>query len=482
VAKIRNLPFHGEGSNRRSIQDARRLSMAVVRDLARFVSRADASQLTDETKLQLRIRLLDTLACAYGALDADLVRRLKSHVAELAGDPPCGLIGGGRAAPDRAAFYNGALIRYLDFNDSYLAPGETCHPSDNTGALLAAGEMAQRTGTDLLVAMAVAYQVQCRLSDEAPVRDKGFDHTVQGAYAAAAGVAKALDLDEERTAHAIAIAGTSLNALRVTRTGSLSHWKGLAAPAAACGATHAALLAKHGVTGPDEVFEGTKGLMDSITGPFEIDWEAEGLDRIHRTILKKYNAEIHSQSAIEALIGLRADTVGAQGAPTEVEAIELETFDVAHDIIGGGAEGDKTRARTKEEADHSLPYILAVAWLDGDVLPAQYDEERIAAADVQQLLQRVRVRPADELSARFPEEMPARVTVRLRGGETLEAETADYEGFHTRPMSWSAAVDKFERLASRRLARAQRGEVVSAVERIEELPVPKLVELLSTSP
>jgi 2-methylcitrate dehydratase len=453
--------------------------MTVVRDLARFVTRADASQLSDDARQQLRIRLLDAFACAYGALDAELSRKLRKHVEELGGDPPCGLIGGGRVAPDRAAFYNGALIRYLDFNDSYLAPGETCHPSDNIGALLAAGEVAHRGGEDLLVAMAVAYQVQCRLSDEAPVRGHGFDHTVQGAYAAAAGVAKALDLDEERTAHAIAIAGTSLNALRVTRTGSLSHWKGLAAPAAAFGATHAALLARHGVTGPEEVFEGTKGFMDAIAGQFEIDWDAEGLDRVTGTILKKYNAEIHSQSAVEAMMRLRASH---RIDPREVEAIELETFDVAHTIIGGGAEGEKTTVRTKEEADHSLPYILAVALLDGDVLPEQYEEDRIAADDVQQMLRRVDVKPVDELSARFPGEMPARLTVRLRGGETLEAETADYEGFHTRPMSWDAAVEKFERLAEPRLARAQRGEVASAVEKIEEMQVPKLVELLSTSP
>src|SRR4029077_9913976 len=176
---------------------------------------------------------------------------------------------------DRAAFYNSALVRYLDYNDSYIAKKETCHPSDNLGAVLAASEYARRNGKELLTALAIAYQVQCRLSDVAPVRAKGFDHTTQGAYAVAAGVAKALGLDEHRTAHALAICGTAFNALRVTRTGALSNWKGLAYANTAFGCTHATLLATRGITGPLEVFEGKKGFMDSIAGPFEIDWHQE---------------------------------------------------------------------------------------------------------------------------------------------------------------------------------------------------------------
>ena len=146
--------------------------------------------------------------------------------------------------------------------------------------MLAAAEYAHADGRTLLTALAVAYQVQSRLSEVAPVRAKGFDHTTQGAYAVAAGVSRALGLDARRTANAIAIAGTSLNALRVTRTGELSHWKGLAYPATAFAATHAAFLAMRGVTGPREVFEGNKGFIEAIAGPFEIDWRHEDLESV----------------------------------------------------------------------------------------------------------------------------------------------------------------------------------------------------------
>ena len=244
----------------------------------------------------------------------------------------------------------------------------------------------------------MAYQVQCRLSEVAPVRAEGFDHTTQGAYAVAAGVSKALGLNQAQTANAIAMAGTAFNALRVTRTGTLSHWKGLAYPNTAFGATHAAFLAKRGITGPPEVFEGNKGFMDAIAGRLEIDWSKEDLERVTRTIVKKYNAEIHSQSAIEGVLELKYEH---QIAGKDIDRVEIEIFDVAYDIIGGGEEGDKTIVRTKEQADHSLQYMVAAAILDDQVMPEQYLLERIQRSDVQHLLRKVAVRASSAYSVQI---------------------------------------------------------------------------------
>ena len=450
--------------------------MTAVARLARFVVARGWDDLSDAARGELKIRVLDALGCAFGALRAPPVDAIRAQMEEFGGRPLCTLVGGGTTAPDRAALLNGALVRYLDFNDSYFAPGETCHPSDNLAPVLAAAEYAQASGRELLTALAVAYQVQCRLSDEAPVRAKGFDHTTQGAYAAAAGAAKALRLGEAETANAVAIAGTALNALRVTRTGALSQWKGLAYPFTAFGAVEAAFLAARGITGPAEVFEGNKGFIETIAGPFEIAWEHEDLERVRRTFLKRYNAEIHSQSALEALLALR-ETHALD--PAQVERIELETFQVAYDIIGGGEEGGKKEIGTKEEADHSLPYLLAVALLDGQVLPEQFAPERIVAADVQELLRRVDVRPAADLSARFPAEHACRLRVHLAGGATLAAERSDYEGFLTRPMSWERAREKFERLTAQAVEPELAAELADAVAALEELETRDLTALLA---
>lgn len=448
----------------------------IVHELATFVKNASFNDLSDEAKKQLKIRLLDSLGTAIGAIEGPPVKSIREMIEDFGGSEMSSLIGGGKTTPDRAALYNSGLVRYLDFNDSYLAKGETCHPSDNIGSILAAGETTHLSGKDFLTALGVAYQIQCRLSDEAPVRDKGFDHTTQGSYAVAAGVSKALGLNEEKTANAISIAGTALNALRVTRTGAISNWKGLAYPHTAFGGTHAAFLAKYGITGPPAVFEGNKGFMDSIAGEFSIDWSNEDLERVTNTIIKKYNAEIHSQSSLEGMIELK-EKHGFTA--DEVDKIEIEIFDVAYHIIGGGEEGDKTIVRTKEEADHSLQYMVSAALLDGQVMPEQYEKNRIEADDIQSLLEKVKVTPKQEYSDRFPDEMPTNLTVHLKSGETYSIEKSDYEGFYTRPMSWETIIQKFEGLAEPYTSKELREQIIGTVQDFEQYSVSDLMKLLT---
>lgn len=449
--------------------------MTEVQDLARFVERARLQDMSVAALGQLKIRVLDTLGVGIAALDAAPIGAIRKLLAALGGRPLATLIGGGSTAPDRAAFFNGALSRYLDFMDSYLAKGETCHPSDNLGAVLAAAEMRQASGADFLTALAVAYQVQTRLSDVAPVRHRGFDHTAQGAYAAAAGAAKALGLPAGQIANAIAISGTANNALRVSRTGALSHWKGLAYPNTAMAATFAALLASHGITGPEAVFEGNKGFKEAIAGPFEIDWSKEDLERVRLTILKKHNAEIHAQSALDAALDIRARPHFSAAA---VRSVHLKTFGVAHQIIGGGEEGDKRVVRTKEEADHSLPYMLAAALIDGQVQPEQYAPERIVARDVQDLLRAVTITPDPALSVQFPHRLPAVLEVELKDGTVFCARREDYCGFHTNPFDWNAARAKFDRLTCAFTTAGGRDAMADVIAMLDERPITALTSLL----
>lgn len=199
----------------------------------------------------------------------------------------------------------------------------------------------------------------------------------------------------------------------MTRTGALSHWKGLASPNTAAGCVWATFLARRRVTGPLEVFEGNKGFMDAVAGHFAIDWASENLERVTQTVIKRHNAEIHAQTAIDAALELKRRH---RFSAADVDRIDVEVFDVAYKIIGGGEEGDKSIVCTKEDADHSLPYLLAVAILDNQVLPSQFTPERIRGDDVQRLLCRVSVRTNAAYSQRFPDEMPARVVVTLADG------------------------------------------------------------------
>ncbi len=450
--------------------------MLLAHELASFVVNSSYRDMSDQVVNALKIRIMDSIGCAIGAIGSAPIKMILSQISDFDSTGHCTLIAGGKASPDRAAFYNSALVRFLDFNDSFLAPNETCHPSDNLGAVLAATEYADGGGPDFLAALAVAYQVQCRLSEVAPVRNRGFDHVTQGTFALAAGISRALGLDEARTTNAIGICGTAFNALRVTRTGALSNWKGLAYPNAAFCATHGTFLAMRGITGPMEVFEGNKGFMDSISGRFEIEWKNEHLDRVTKTVLKKYNAEIHSQSTLEGILELKSEN----GFTAEdVDRIEIETFDVAYNIIGGGEEGVKTVVRTKEQADHSLHYMIAVAILDNQVLPPQYADERILRDDVQELLTKIDVLPSEAFSRRFPEEMPCRIRIVLKNGLVLTKEKKDYEGFLSRPMTWEAAATKFHGLTEGRANLSLRTEILQAINQLESLRIRDFMRLLS---
>lgn len=446
----------------------------MVEQLANWVHDSDPSIVSGDAIEALKGRVLDSIGCAIGALEGPPIKNIRQMTDDLGGKEDVTLIGGGKTNPVHASFYNGALIRYLDFNDSYLAKNETCHPSDNIAPVLAGAEYKGASGKEFLLALAIAYQVQCRLSDVAPVRDQGFDHTVQGEYGAASGIARAMGLDEKKIAHAIAIAGTGFNSLRVTRTGDLSNWKGLAYPNTAMGASFASMLAQSGITGPREVFEGNKGFMDTIAGKFELDWSKENLERVTDTIVKQFNAEIHSQASIEGILELRKQI---SVAPENIERIHLDTFDVAYNIIGGGEEGGKKNIRVKEEADHSLPYMLAAAYLDGDVMPEQYDPDRILADDVQQLLQKVDVTENQAYSDRFPKEMACKITIETKDGKHYSIEKNDYEGFQTRPASRETLMKKYKQL-TQKIDPALADDIAEVIWNLESKNVSDLTDLL----
>src|SRR6266567_7292844 len=252
---------------------------------------------------EVKRRVIDSVGCALGAWNAEpcaIARRVAS--AFTAGRGATLLGTRHRAPPDWAAFANGCLVRYLDYNDTYLSK-EPAHPSDNIPAALAIAEAEQADGRELLLAIALAYEVQCRLCDAASLRTQGWDHVTYGAFSSALAAARLMRLEAARTRHAINIAGVASAALRQSRVGELSHWKGCAFANAARHGIFAALLAREGMTGPAPIFEGEKGFQALVSGPLDArveEWGKAGDLMILNTSIKFWPAEYHSQSAIEA--------------------------------------------------------------------------------------------------------------------------------------------------------------------------------------
>jgi 2-methylcitrate dehydratase len=443
--------------------------------IARFASRTTYEDLAPERRERLKVSVLDALACAISALGAAPIEACRAQAEEFGGrDGRCTLIGGGRANIVYAAFYNTALIRYVDYMDSYLVSGGLCHPSDNTGAILAASEHADLSGKDFLIALALAYQVESRLTAAVPFMADGFDLTTPLSFSLAAGVSRALGLEEAKTAAAVGIGGDFIPLL-VARTTPISQWKGLSSSQVALGCVHGVFLASRGVTGPRYVIEGANGLAQAVGVPIHIDWENEKLDCFDRLALKSYNTAVPGQSSIFCILELRkAHTID----PSQVDSIEEAVFQDAYDFMGGGSFGPKTDVHTKEDADHSLPYLLAVALLDGDVQPAQLEPGRIEAPDVQDLLRKVTVRPDDGFTAQYPDEVPSRVTVHLTDGKSYSHEVKSYPGFPTRPFTWDEIVAKFDKLVAGHADQGLAGEIKAAVRSLETIRVKDLMKLL----
>src|SRR6058998_873133 len=351
---------------------------------------------------EVKRRVIDSIGCALGAWEAEpcvIARRVASRFFAERGATLLGTTH--RAPSDWTAFANGCLVRYLDFNDTYLSK-EPAHPSDNISAALAVAEAENAGGQDFIVAIALAYEVQCRLCDTASLRARGWDHVTYGVFSSALAAARLMRLDVDRTRHAVGIAGVASAALRQSRVGELSHWKGCAFANAARQGVFAAMLAGAGITGPAPIFEGDKGFEKLVSGPlegFKLPTAACGLSKedfmILKTSLKWWPAEYHSQSAIEAALKLRTrlHDVG------EIESVLVESHDAAVDIIG--SEPEKWRPTHRETADHSLPYLVAVALADGEVTAKQFESARLSDSELLALVQRVTVERHKELSARY---------------------------------------------------------------------------------
>jgi 2-methylcitrate dehydratase len=449
--------------------------MTQVEALAKYAARASFADLSAESRRQLPVHILDSLGCCIAALGAGPVQACREQVAEFGGAGPCALIGGGNANPIYAAFWHTALVRYVDFMDNFLARTETCHTADNFGVALTMAEYAGGSGRDLMLGVALGYTVQSRLVDHANFMSSGFDHTTQLAFSHNAAAGRLLGLSERQIANAIAMAAVSDASFAVVRAKPLSQWKGLASAQSALGSMNTLFLARRGVEGPLRVIEGPLGIDHLLRMKIQIDWDKQGYEGVVESTIKKYNSMIHTQSAVHCMVELARQN---KPDPGKVVSIEAEVFRLAYDFAGGGLYGVDRVIQTKEQADHSLPYLLAVALLDGDVMPAQFKPDRITKPDVQALLKKVSVRPNHEYTDQYPGKMPAKITVRLRDGTVIEHEVQDYPGLASRPFTWEDSARKFDRLVAGRADEGLCREIKDAVRSLENIQVRDLMKLL----
>ena len=439
--------------------------------LAEYAQSLRYGDLSPAVVHEVKRRVLDSIGCAMRAFHAPpcrIARRLAQSVKVADGATVWGTTH--RTLPDLATFANGALVRYLDFNDTYLAK-EPAHPSDNIAAVLAVAEARRASGRQVILAIALAYEIQCRLCDAAALRPRGWDHVTYGPFSSALAAAKILNLSAAKSLQAVNVAGVANVALRQTRVGDLSMWKACAFSNAARNGVFAAMLAQQGMTGPSPIFEGEKGFMKLVSGSFDLPvfgGEEEGPQgnapfKILDTYIKHYPVEYHAQTAVEAAVDLRAELLKSEGPQglADISAVEIGSYDVAIEIIGRDPE--KWRPQTRETADHSFPYCVAIALLDGTVTLRSFEEKRMDDPILQALMHKVRVVQQPEFIGRYPNAMPTRLTVTTTSGEDYIAQR-DYPLGHPRhAMSDREIEEKFSLLTAGQLGLAQARKIIDVI-------------------
>lgn len=412
-----------------------------ARTIADFMAAMRRRCSEPDARQAILTRLIDTVGCLRGAVDESAVEHARSVSLTYArvGQDALGasMIGAPqRVTVEAAAFVNGVAARYLDFNDIYLSR-EAVHPSDNIPAGLALAEALKRPGKDVCTALALGYEVHCRLADAVSTRKGRWDNVILGAIAASAMAGALLELDPRQQANAINIAATGNTALMQTRVGVLSMWKAAAAAYAARAGLFAAMSAAHGLTGPEQALDGSHGLFAQVTGKPEADVFADTSTlRLLDTHLKAYPSQYFTQTAISAALALRGK-LDVQ----RIRKLVVSTFEFGRVAAADGP--DKWQPRTRETADHSMPYCVAVALLDGAVNQASFDDHFLVREDLRQLMAKIEVVEAPDLTAAYPAKVPTRIVAELDDGARHET-LAEYPLGHSRqPMNDEQVAAKF---------------------------------------
>jgi 2-methylcitrate dehydratase len=372
---------------------------------------------------------------------------------------------GRKVSCEQAAFLNGMALRYFDYND-YVGMGRPNHASINVAPALAVAEMQGLTGKDLLVGLVAGYEVEVRLRDAIAANARaGWDDTsIEAQYASAATAGKLLRLDEAKLANALAIAGSNANTLAEVRRGAeLTPAKGSAEPMAARNGVFAALLARAGLAYPLTIFEGANGFAKMVSGSLDeaILRQRSGDFQILKSCIKLWPCVGTAQAPIAAAL----EIYKRQPRSEEIATITVALSDFAYKQQAAYPEEISTR----EHADHSIPYLVARALLDGDVKVTDFEEKRFKDPRALALKRKLAIRPEASLSN---ENLGANLEVRLQNGTVLAANMPIPPGNMLNPAGDADLTRKFLALSEGVLGRerAQRAiEVILAVDTMSDL-------------
>jgi 2-methylcitrate dehydratase len=410
----------------------------------------------------VKSHVIDTLGCGIAAFDEKPVRICREMVTAASGGASTVIGTNRRVMPDLATFANGAAFRYYDLNDIYVGAGlQGGHPSDHVAACLAVAEAERATAAELITAIVLAYEINCRLTDAFDLTTRGWDPPVFSLPAVALAAGKLMKLDREGLTQAVNIAINDHIPMGQTRVQTLSDWKGLADAEAGRNAVFATLLARRGLSGPAPIFEGRQGFFRLVSGPADIDIDTFGRRgvpfRINECGMKPYPAQVNAQTAIVAAIAVAKEA----GSLDRIAAIEIATTRRGYQMTG--SEPEKWAPETKETADHSLPYITAWAMFDGDIDNGSYAPEKLHDPRILAFMRKITVKEDPAFATPAGNAPPTRITAILDDGRHITRQVDNMPGFPGQPMNRADVERKFRSNVGKRWPQERTAAVLHAL-------------------
>lgn len=453
------------------------MSEPITATMARWAANLKFEDLGEGAVREARRYLLDSLGCALGGFLQEDVHIALSVLEETGGTGPATIIGSGKKTDVvTASLANALMIRVMDYNDIYWQ-ADPSHPSDIIPAAMAAGERAGRNGKDLITGIVLGHEFEMRFCEAAipGIRERGWHHATLTAFVSPIVAGLALGLPWEQIQHAIGISASRHCTLGAVTAGKLTMMKNTVDPMATQSGVLAALLAEQGYTGPEHVIDGKEGLVHCYGPEWDLNVLIDGLGdswRIERCGMKAFPAEALTHTPISATLDL---VIEHDLKPEDVEEIHIQSTPRSADIL---ADPSKYDPRSKESADHSLPYVVAAALVDRQVTPLQFEQERIMSEDIRSQLNKIVVVANEEIESLFPELQRVIVTITTTDGRKLVKQLDFPKGDPRNPLTDDEIEQKFDALASPILSEEARGRLKEAVWNLENVgSITELMEL-----
>ncbi len=440
----------------------------ITATMARWATDLTYDDLGERAIHEAKRYLLDSLGCAFGGYRQEDAKIALEVLDEIGGDGPATILGSGsKTDAVSASLANALMVRVMDYNDIYWQQ-DPSHPSDIIPAAIACGERAGRDGRNLIVGIVLGHEFEMRLCEAAfpGIRERGWHHATLTAFVSPIVASRMLGLSWEQCQHSIGISASRHATLGAVTAGKLTMMKNTVDPMATQSGVLAALLAERGYSGPEHVIDGKEGLVHCFGPEWQLDVLVDGLGetwRIERCGMKAFPTEALTHAPISAVL----DIVNEHDLqPDDITKVHIRSLARAADIL---ADPSKYDPRSKETADHSLPYVIAAAVADRQVTPAQFEPEKIMDERIRAQLNKVEVVADPEIEKVFPELQRVIVKIETADGRELGRELDYPKGDPRNPLSDEEVEEKFDALATPVLSDAGRRKLKDAVWGLEKL-------------